>query len=68
MLDMVKVGCAIGFFLEVVLAGRLAVRLTVFRSGGKLAAVMAFSGGLFLSIALLHIMPEAGHKFNVAFS
>ena len=68
LLSAVKVCCAIGLFLEVVLAGRLVARLKVFRSGGKLATVLAFSGGLFLAISLLHIMPEAEHNFNIALS
>lgn len=55
----IKVCCAILLFVEVVLAGRLIARLRVFKSSGKLATVLAFSGGLFLSISLLHIMPEA---------
>jgi zinc transporter 1/2/3 len=28
------------------------------------AIASAFSGGLFLAVALMHLLPEAGEKFN----
>lgn len=61
---MLKLACMATFFLEVVIFGRLIANLPCLQRGNLLSFALSFSGGLFLSIAILHIIPDASHDFN----
>ncbi len=52
-------------FLMIVIIGSIPLRSKEFKENGKLLALSAaFSGGLFLSVGILHILPEASENFN----
>ena len=58
-IDSFKLGFVILAFLEAFLAGLIPVKFKSFQESPKLLGVAnSFSGGLFLAIALVHIMPE----------
>lgn len=61
----IKLICMGVFFLEVVI-GRVIANLSCFRQDKPLSIALSFSGGLFLSISILHILPDASHNFNIA--
>lgn len=55
----IKIIFTIIFFAEALIMGVLPVYLKAFRdSADTLSIANAFSGGVFLSICLMHIMPE----------
>ena len=67
-IDMIlKITCMIGFFCEVVICGKIISRLSFFENKNILSLALSFSGGLFLSISLIHILPDATHSFNEYF-
>lgn len=66
LLNYVKMVSALMIFLEVLLFGRLISRLKMFQNTKILSTALTFSGSLFLSLSLLHIIPEAAHNFNMA--
>ncbi|EAR98829.1 metal cation transporter, ZIP family protein (macronuclear) [Tetrahymena thermophila SB210] len=52
-------------FLIIVIMGNLPLRVKSFRENKKILSIFsAFSGGLFISIGLIHILPEAGEDFE----
>lgn len=55
------------FFLEVILFGRFISNLKCFQNGKVMGIAMTFSGMLFLSIAILDIIPEAIANFDEYF-
>jgi hypothetical protein len=55
------------FFSEVMLFGKFISGMRCFKEGSILSIAMTFSGTLFLSIALLDIIPEAIHNFDIYF-
>lgn len=56
------------FFMEVVIFGKFISRLKCFNEGSIMSIAMTFSGTLFLSIALLDIIPEAIAGFDLYFA
>jgi zinc transporter 1/2/3 len=59
-LTIIKLPVMIIMFLLVVITGSIPYRSEAFKSSKKaISYTMAFSGGLFLSVGLLHILPEA---------
>lgn len=64
-LAITKICAMIVMFLVVVIVGLLPIRLDAFKSNKVLLAFgSAFSGGLFLSVGLLHLMPESLEFFE----
>jgi solute carrier family 39 (zinc transporter), member 1/2/3 len=61
----VKIPVMIFMFLEVLFFGSLPLRLRAFKEN-KLVLSMsgAFSGGLFLGIGLIHLLPESNESFE----
>lgn len=55
------------FFAEVIVFGRFISNLQCFKNGKIMSYAMTFSGMLFLSIALLDIIPEAIANFDIYF-
>ncbi|KAL4505219.1 hypothetical protein ABPG72_016286 [Tetrahymena utriculariae] len=56
-------------FLIIVFTGRLPLRAKTFRENKKVLSIFsAFSGGLFISIGLIHIIPEASEDFDKYFN
>jgi hypothetical protein len=53
----IKIALMVAFFLEVVIFGRCISNLSCFKEGQIMAIAMTFSGTLFLSIAMLDIIP-----------
>ena len=52
-------------FLMTIICGNIPIRLKSFKENPKLMSLSsAFAGGLFLSVGLLHILPEAQHSFE----
>ena len=57
--DWFKLGFVIIAFLEAFLAGLIPVKFKSFSESPKILGIAnTFSGGLFLAIAIVHIMPE----------
>jgi len=65
---LLKIGLMVVFFFEVLIFGKFISNLECFRQTGIMAIAMTFSGSLFLSIALIDIMPEAIDSFDIYFS
>ena len=54
-----KIGFITWIFFEGFLAGMIPVKSVKFRESSKILGVAnAFAGGVFISIAFMHIMPE----------
>ncbi|KAL4494249.1 hypothetical protein ABPG73_018768 [Tetrahymena malaccensis] len=52
-------------FLIIIITGSVPLRVKKFRENKKILSIFsAFSGGLFISIGLIHILPEAGEDFD----
>lgn len=64
----IKAILMIVFFLEVTIFGRFIAGLNCFRHGATMEIALTFSGTLFLSIALIDIIPEAISNFDQFFS
>ena len=57
--DWLKLGFIIVSFFEALIMGLVPVKIKSFRESPRILGVAnAFSGGVFLAIALMHIMPE----------
>lgn len=57
--DWLKLGFIIVSFTEALVMGLIPVKIKSFRESPRILGVAnAFSGGVFLAIALMHIMPE----------
>jgi zinc transporter 1/2/3 len=57
--DWLKLGFIIVSFSEALIMGLIPVKVKSFRESPRILGVAnAFSGGVFLAIALMHIMPE----------
>lgn len=56
-IDIIKFVLMIVFFAEVVIFGKFISNLSCFREGNIMSIALTFSGTLFLSIALLDIIP-----------
>lgn len=63
----IKVVLMFVFFAEVLIFGKFISALSCFREGSIMSVAMTFSGMLFLSIALLDIIPEAIANFDLYF-
>ena len=64
---LIKIILMIAFFLEVVIFGKFISGLKCFNEGNIMSIAMTFSGTLFLSIAMLDIIPEAIEGFDIYF-
>ena len=54
-----KIGFIVAAFLEAIIMGIIPVKSKSFRESPKVLGIAnAFSGGVFIAIALMHIMPE----------
>lgn len=60
----IKISLMIAFFAEVVIFGKFISGLKCFGESDVMSLAMTFSGTLFLSIALLDIIPEAITNFD----
>ena len=57
--DWLKFGFIIVSFWEALIMGMIPIKSKTFRESPRILGVAnAFSGGVFLAIALMHIMPE----------
>ena len=62
--EVIKIALMLAFFSEVVIFGKFISNLKCFKEGSVMSVAMTFSGTLFLSIALLDIIPEAIANFD----
>ncbi|KAL4462641.1 hypothetical protein ABPG74_000471 [Tetrahymena malaccensis] len=61
----VKSVAMVVMYLIIMITGNLPLRVKTFKENKKVLSIAsAFSGGLFLSIGLIHILPEAGDDFD----
>lgn len=68
LLALIKITCMVTFFLMIAIVGNLPLRLHAFKSNQLLLSLTsAFAGGLFLSVGLLHLLPEAAASFDKYF-
>ena len=64
-LVLIKILCMIVMFILIIVMGSLPLRMRAFKSNKVvLAFAAAFSGGLFLSVGLYHLLPEAVENFE----
>lgn len=63
----VKIGLMIAFFLEVTIFGNFVSGLACFHNKKIMDLAMTFSGTLFLSIAMIDVVPEAIAHFDQFF-
>ena len=64
----IKIPTMVVMFLEVVIFGSIPLRLVAFKENKLILALSgAFSGGLFLSIGLIHLLPESNENFEKYF-
>ena len=64
----IKIPVMIVMFFEVVIFGSIPLRLAAFKENKLVLALSgAFSGGLFLSIGLIHLLPESNENFEEYF-
>ena len=55
-------------FLEVVIFGLIPLRVEAFKENKLVLALSdGFSGGLFLAVGLIHLLPEANENFEKYF-
>ncbi|KAM3138293.1 hypothetical protein pb186bvf_009569 [Paramecium bursaria] len=67
-LTITKISCMISFFIMIIIFGWIPLKMKVFQSNKQIIAfTSAFSGGLFLSVGLCHLLPEANEKFESSF-
>lgn len=60
-----KFGLIIVIILESILLGLIPIKVAAFRDNkNALSIANAFSGGVFLSIALIHIVPDQGENLR----
>ncbi len=64
----VKIGLMVAFFLEVTIFGNFISGLSCFKNKRIMDLAMTFSGTLFLSIAMIDVIPEAIASFDEYFS
>jgi zinc transporter 1/2/3 len=65
----IKLSTMIIMFLMVLITGNLPLRLKSFKSNPLvLSLTSAFSGGLFLAVGVIHLLPEANENFENALS
>jgi solute carrier family 39 (zinc transporter), member 1/2/3 len=63
--EWLKIGFIIVSFFEAVFMGIIPVKVKSFRESPKILGVAnAFSGGVFLAIALMHVMPEQVESYE----
>ena len=64
----IKIPVMIIMFLEIMIFGSLPIRLKAFKENKLLLSLAAgFSGGLFLAIGVIHLLPEANEQINTYF-
>ncbi|KAL4449823.1 hypothetical protein ABPG74_008196 [Tetrahymena malaccensis] len=63
--QIVKTFTMILMYIIIIITGIVPLRVKSFRENQKILSIAsAFSGGLFLSVGLIHILPEAAEDFN----
>lgn len=61
----VKVFCMVVMFLIIMITGSIPYKSEGFKSNPKLMSLSsAFSGGLFIAVGMIHLLPEAVEKFE----
>jgi len=61
----IKILSMIVMFLLILIVGSLPIRSSSFKSNDKLLSLTkAFSGGLFLAVGIVHLLPEASENFE----
>jgi zinc transporter 1/2/3 len=61
----IKIFAMIVMFLLIIVVGSLPIRIKSFKSNPLvLSMTKAFSGGLFLAVGLVHLLPEANEHFE----
>ncbi len=61
---LIRIFCMIFMFFLIIVTGLIPIKVNSFHSNEKLMSLSsAFSGGLFLSVALIHLLPEAIKTF-----
>lgn len=61
----IKVIAMIVMFIMIMVVGSLPIRLKSFKTNPLLLSLTrAFSGGLFLGVGVIHLLPEANEKFE----
>jgi len=63
----VKIVLMVAFFLEVTIFGNFISKLDCFKNKKIMDLAMTFSGTLFLSIAMIDVIPEAISSFDSYF-
>ncbi|KAM3141595.1 hypothetical protein pb186bvf_006200 [Paramecium bursaria] len=60
MIMAIKIGCMITMFLVIIISGNIPIRHKAFKENQQLLSLTAgFSGGLFLSVGMIHLLPES---------
>ena len=61
----IKILAMIIMFMMIMIVGSLPIRIKSFKTNPLLLSLTrAFSGGLFLGVGLIHLLPEANEKFE----
>ena len=61
----IKILAMIIMFMIIMIVGSLPIRIKSFKTNPLLLSLTrAFSGGLFLGVGLIHLLPEANEKFE----
>ena len=61
----IKIFSMIIMFLLIIIVGSLPIRIKSFKTNPLLLSMTkAFSGGLFLAVGLVHLLPEANEHFG----
>lgn len=65
----IKLFSMIVMFALILITGNIPLRVQSFKSNPKLLAISsAFAGGLFLSVGIIHLLPEATGHFESYYS
>jgi len=65
---LIKVSAMISMFVLTLITSSIPLRSRAFKENQKVMALSSgFSGGLFLSVGLIHLIPEAAEKFDEYF-
>jgi len=62
---LIKLLSMVLLFLLILIVGSLPIRVSAFKNNNMLLALTrAFSGGLFLAVGIVHLLPEAAENFE----
>ena len=63
--SVIKIFAMIIMFMMIMIVGSLPIRIKSFKTNPLLLSLTrAFSGGLFLGVGIIHLLPEANEKFE----